>query len=115
MSEFIKDIDKDLGTIISKKMHMQPVLAEKWSWKILNEYPRNSYVVSSKVFFPTGGGAIRKWAKDEQIPEIEYSRISLEMAMQGIGLDILEAVDLLYITSKDPLHGYEIFTRFARR
>ena len=91
MSEFIKDIDKDLGTIISKKMHMQPVLAEKWSWKILNEYP------------------------DEQIPEIEYSRISLEMAMQGIGLDILEAVDLLYITSKDPLHGYEIFTRFARR
>ena len=37
MSEFIKDIDKDLGTIISKKMHMQPVLAEKWSWKILNE------------------------------------------------------------------------------
>lgn len=31
MSEFIKDIDKDLGTIISKKMHMQPVLAEKWS------------------------------------------------------------------------------------
>ena len=39
MSEFIKDIDKDLGTIISKKMHMQPVLAEKWSWKILNDYP----------------------------------------------------------------------------
>ena len=53
--------------------------------------------------------------ENEQIPEIEYSRISLEMAMQGIGLDILEAVDLLYITSKDPLHGYEIFTRFARR
>ena len=103
MSEFIKDIDKDLGTIISKKMHMQPVLAEKWSWKILNEYPEDLKNV------------IRKWAKDEQIPEIEYSRISLEMAMQGIGLDILEAVDLLYITSKDPLHGYEIFTRFARR
>ena len=73
MSEFIKDIDKDLKNVI------------------------------------------RKWAKDEQIPEIEYSRISLEMVMQGIGLDILEAVDLLYITSKDPLHGYEIFTRFARR
>ncbi len=30
MSKFVKDIDKDLGTIISKKMHMQPVLAEKW-------------------------------------------------------------------------------------
>ena len=69
-------------------MHMQPVLAEKWSWKILNEYPEDLKNV------------IRKWAKDEQIPEIEYSRISLEMAMQGIGLDILEAVDLLYITSK---------------
>ena len=103
MSEFIKDIDKDLGTIISKKMHMQPVLAEKWSWKILNEYPEDLKNV------------IRKWAKDEQIPEIEYSRISLAMAMQGIGLDILEASDLLYITSKDPLQGYEIFTRFARR
>ena len=69
MSEFIKDIDKDLGTIISKKMHMQPVLAEKWSWKILNEYPEDLKNV------------IRKWAKDEQIPEIEYSRISLEMVM----------------------------------
>ena len=56
MSEFIKDIDKDLGTIISKKMHMQPVLAEKWSWKILNEYPEDLKNV------------IRKWAKDEQIP-----------------------------------------------
>ena len=54
MSEFIKDIDKDLGTIISKKMHMQPVLAEKWSWKILNEYPEDLKNV------------IRKWAKDEQ-------------------------------------------------
>ena len=31
--------------------------AEKFLGKILNEYPRNSYVVSSKVFFPTGGGA----------------------------------------------------------
>ena len=29
MSEFIKDIDKDLGTKKKKKMHMQPVLAEK--------------------------------------------------------------------------------------
>lgn len=31
--------------------------AEKFLGKILNEYPRHSYVVSSKVFFPTGGGA----------------------------------------------------------
>lgn len=31
--------------------------AEKFLGRILNEYPRYSYVVSSKVFFPTGGGA----------------------------------------------------------
>ena len=31
--------------------------AEKFLGRILNEYPRHSYVVSSKVFFPTGGGA----------------------------------------------------------
>ena len=31
--------------------------AEKFLGKILNEYPRHSYVVSSKVFFTTGGGA----------------------------------------------------------
>lgn len=49
MSEFIKDIDKDLGTIISKKMHMQPVLAEKWSWKILNEYPEDLKNVIRKL------------------------------------------------------------------
>ena len=82
---------------------MSEFIKDKFLGKILNEYPEDLKNV------------IRKWAKDEQIPEIEYSRISLEMAMQGIGLDILEAVDLLYITSKDPLHGYEIFTRFARR
>ena len=38
MSEFIKDIDKDLGTIISKKLHMKPDLSEKWKLKILKEY-----------------------------------------------------------------------------
>lgn len=31
--------------------------AEKFLGRILKEYPRNSYVVSSKVFFPTGKGA----------------------------------------------------------
>lgn len=31
--------------------------AEKFLGRILNEYPRHSYVVSSKVFFPTGGSA----------------------------------------------------------
>lgn len=31
--------------------------AEKFLGRILKEYPRNSYVVSSKVFFPTGRGA----------------------------------------------------------
>lgn len=31
--------------------------AEKFLGRVLAEYPRNSYVVSSKVFFPTGRGA----------------------------------------------------------
>ncbi len=31
--------------------------AEKFLGQILKEYPRSSYVVSSKVFFPTGAGA----------------------------------------------------------
>lgn len=34
--------------------------AEKFLGKILKEYPRSSYVVSSKVFFPTGNG-VNDW------------------------------------------------------
>ena len=31
--------------------------AERFLGKVLKDYPRSSYVVSSKVFFPTGRGA----------------------------------------------------------
>ena len=103
MKEFINDIDKELGTVISEKMHMQPILAEKWRWRILNEYPEDLKNV------------IRKWAMNEEIAEIEYNRISLGMIMRGMGLNILEASDLLYITSKDPVQVYEIFYRFVHR
>ena len=34
--------------------------AEKFLGRILKDYPRSSYVVSSKVFFPTGRG-VNEW------------------------------------------------------
>lgn len=34
--------------------------AERFLGEVLREYPRSSYVVSSKVFFPTGGG-VNEW------------------------------------------------------
>lgn len=103
MSGITNAVDKNLDTIISKKLHIQPVLAQKWQWRILNEYPEDLKNV------------IRKWAMDEEVPEIEYDRITLKMAMKGIGLNILEAADLLYIISKDPLQGYEIFSKSVHR
>lgn len=96
-------MDGKLSTIISKKMNILPVLAKKWQWRILNEYPEDIK------------NLICKWARDEELPEIEYNEISLKDIMEGTGLDVLEAADLLYIISKDPVQGYEIFSRSIRR
>lgn len=54
--------------------------AEKFLGKILNEYPRHSYVVSSKVFFPTGGGA-NDWGLSRKhiFENVDRSLLNLNM------------------------------------
>lgn len=103
MSDNSNPMNVKLSTVISRKMNMLPVLAKKWQWRILNEYPED---IKNLIF---------KWANDEPLPEIAYNEISLKDIMNGTGLDVLEAADLLYIISKDPVQGYEIFSRSIRR
>lgn len=54
--------------------------AEKFLGKILNEYQRHSYVVSSKVFFPTGGGA-NDWGLSRKhiFENVDRSLLNLNM------------------------------------
>ena len=98
-----KEIDKDLDTIISERMYLVPIIAKKWKWRILNEYPEDLK------------NAARAWAAGEPVPDVEYGNISLEKIKKGTGADILNALDLLYIMSKDPISGNYIFSRTARR
>ena len=58
--------------------------AEKFLGKVLREYPRHSYVVSSKVFFPVGPGANDWGLSRKHIVE------QLDRSLKNMGLDYLD-------------------------
>ena len=58
--------------------------AEKFLGKVLREYPRHSYVVSSKVFFPVGPGANDWGLSRKHIVE------QLDRTLKNMGLDYLD-------------------------
>lgn len=103
MSFEIKNIDDDLDYIICKKEKMSPALAIKWKWRILNEYPDELKHL------------IRAWASNQDLPEITCSDISLERILKSTSFGFLDAVDLLYVLQKDPVKGYEIFSKSVVR
>lgn len=61
--------------------------AEKFLGSILKDYPRNSYVVSSKVFFPTGPGVNDRGLSRKHIME------SIDKSLKNMGMDY---IDLYY-------------------
>ena len=67
--------------------------AEKFLGKALREYPRSSYVVSSKVFFPMGPGADDWGLSRKHIVE------QLDRSLKNMGLDYL---DMYFCHRPDP-------------
>lgn len=67
--------------------------AEKFLGELLRGYPRSSYVVSSKVFFPMGRGANDWGLSRKHIME------SIDRSLKNLGLDY---IDLYYCHRFDP-------------
>ncbi len=67
--------------------------AEKFLGKVLRDYPRSSYVVSSKVFFPTGEGVNERGLSRKHIFE------NVDRSLKNLGLDY---IDLYYCHRFDP-------------
>lgn len=61
--------------------------AEKFLGAVLREYPRSSYVISSKVFFPTGSGVNERGLSRKHIIE------NIDRSLRNLGL---EYIDLYY-------------------
>ena len=61
--------------------------AEKFLGEVLKDYPRSSYVVSSKVFFPTGPGANERGLSRKHIVE------NIDRSLKNLGMDY---IDLYY-------------------
>lgn len=67
--------------------------AERFLGRILRQYPRSSYVVSSKVFFPMGPGANDWGLSRKHITE------NIDRSLQNLGLDY---IDIYYCHRFDP-------------
>ncbi len=67
--------------------------AERFLGRILRAYPRSSYVVSSKVFFPMGPGANEWGLSRKHITE------NIDRSLQNLGLDY---IDVYYCHRFDP-------------
>ncbi len=67
--------------------------AERFLGKVLREYPRSSYVISSKVFFPTGLGVNDRGLSRKHITE------NIDRSLKNLGL---EYIDLYYCHRFDP-------------
>ena len=61
--------------------------AEKFLGRVLKDYPRSSYVISSKVFFPTGAGVNERGLSRKHIIE------NVDRSLKNLGLDY---IDLYY-------------------
>lgn len=61
--------------------------AEKFLGRVLKGYPRSSYVISSKVFFPTGAGVNERGLSRKHIIE------NVDRSLKNLGLDY---IDLYY-------------------
>ncbi len=103
MSFDIDSIDNDLDYIISKKEKISAVVAMKWKWRILNEYPDDLKQL------------VRAWASNQKLPEVSYNDVSFSRIINSTPFGFLDAVDLLYILQKDPAKGYEIFSNSVIR
>lgn len=67
--------------------------AERFLGRILTKYPRSSYVVSSKVFFPTGPSANEWGLSRKHIME------NIDRSLKNLGMDY---IDLYYCHRFDP-------------
>ena len=67
--------------------------AERFLGNILRSYPRSSYVISSKVFFPTGSGVNERGLSRKHIME------NIDRSLANLGLDY---IDLYYCHRFDP-------------
>lgn len=97
MNKEILDIARNLDVLICEKAKIEPMLAEKWKWRILNEYPDDLQKL------------VVDWLSDRQLPETGYNNVSIQRILNGTPFAFLDAVDLLYILYKDPAAGYMIF------
>ncbi|MBR1404702.1 MAG: aldo/keto reductase family protein [Treponema sp.] len=61
--------------------------AEKFLGRVLKDYPRSSYVISSKAFFPTGAGVNERGLSRKHIIE------NVDRSLKNLGLDY---IDLYY-------------------
>ncbi len=67
--------------------------AERFLGRILKKYPRSSYVISSKVFFPTGPSANDRGLSRKHIME------NIDRSLKNLGTDY---IDLYYCHRFDP-------------
>lgn len=96
-------IDRDLEVIVCRKAKVTLSEAAIWLWRVLNEYPADLQ------------GTVRAWAGGQDIPKVEHNNVSLERILAGTSLGFMDAIDLLYILSRDPAAGYDIFQRSLGR
>lgn len=80
--------------------------AEKFLGRILNDYSRSSYVVSSKVFFPTGRGANEWGLSRKHIIE------NIDRSLRNLNMDY---IDLYYCHRFDPTTPMEETLHYPKR
>lgn len=74
-----------------------------WAWRIENEYP------------PTLRAAAEAWARQQPVPPVEAAGVSLAQIQQATGVSVPQALELLYVCTKNPGDGLQLLSRNAHR
>lgn len=77
--------------------------AYSWAWRILSEYPESLRL------------AAEAWAEEKELPEVSITEITLEQVLRRTGSSVPQALELLYVISKDPSEGRNLLARCTRR
>lgn len=92
-----------LSLVLCQKEGISPLVAHSWAWRIQNEYPESLRQ------------AAEAWAMGEEIPPAEVVGETLDQVIRQTGANVPEALELMYVMSRDPAEGLDLLARSTRR
>ena len=92
-----------LATQLVTRELVSPAQGLTWAWRIQHEYPLSLLQ------------AAEAWAENRPLPDPQYNGRSLSAVIRATGASVPQALELLYVFSRNPSDGLTLLARCTKR